>query len=67
VRGGLRRWLRQFHVNPRDALESELRQLEGEGGGVCRFERPYGGYAQYAVFGRTAAHGAPDTEALATS
>jgi S-adenosylmethionine-diacylgycerolhomoserine-N-methlytransferase len=67
LRGGLRRWLRQFHVAPRDTLESELRHLEGEGGRLRRLERPYGGYAQYAVFGRTAAHGAPDAEALATS
>lgn len=67
VRVGLRRWLRQFHVSPRDELEAELRRLSGEGGRLCRLERPYAGYAQYAVFGRPLAHGAPDAEALATS
>jgi S-adenosylmethionine-diacylgycerolhomoserine-N-methlytransferase len=50
-RAGLRRWLTQFHVSPRDSLESELRR---QGGAVIRFERPYGGYAQYATFRRTA-------------
>jgi S-adenosylmethionine-diacylgycerolhomoserine-N-methlytransferase len=64
LRGGLRRWLHQFHVNPRDALEAELRNREG--GSLLCFERPYGGYAQYAVFRRAAAHDTPDTEALAT-
>jgi S-adenosylmethionine-diacylgycerolhomoserine-N-methlytransferase len=67
LRAGLRRWLRQFHVTPRDTLEAQLRQLEREGGRLARLERPYGGYAQYAVFGRGLAHGASDTEALATS
>jgi S-adenosylmethionine-diacylgycerolhomoserine-N-methlytransferase len=67
LRAGLRRWLRQFHVTPRDTLEAELRCLEGEGGRLSRLERPYGGYAQYAVFDRGLAHGAPDARALATS
>jgi S-adenosylmethionine-diacylgycerolhomoserine-N-methlytransferase len=67
LRAGLRRWLRQFHVTPRDALEAELRQLESAGGRLARLERPYGGYAQYAVFDRGLTHGASDAEALATS
>jgi S-adenosylmethionine-diacylgycerolhomoserine-N-methlytransferase len=67
LRVGLRRWLRQFHVTPRDALEAELRHLERQGGKLARLERPFGGYAQYAVFGRGLAHGPPDGEALATS
>jgi S-adenosylmethionine-diacylgycerolhomoserine-N-methlytransferase len=51
-RAGLRRWLVHFHVSPRDALESELGALAGQSGSVVRFERPYGDYAQYAIFGR---------------
>lgn len=41
----LRGWLRQFHVQPRDELESELSRL----GLPFRLERPFRGYAQYAV------------------
>lgn len=41
----LRGWLRQFHVHPRDELESELSRL----GLPFRLERPFRGYAQYAV------------------
>lgn len=53
-RAGLRRWLRQFHVSPRDELQAELDVLAIRAGTLVRFERPYGGYAQYAVFRRTA-------------
>ena len=49
-RAGLRRWLVHFHVSPRHALEAELGALAGDSGTVVRFERPYGGYAQYAIF-----------------
>ena len=41
----LRGWLRQFHVQPRDDLERELGRL----GLPFRLERPFRGYAQYAV------------------
>ncbi len=41
----LRGWLRQFHVQPRDDLEHELKRL----GLPFRLERPFRGYAQYAV------------------
>lgn len=41
----LRGWLRQFHVHPRDDLEAELGRL----GLPFRLERPFRGYAQYAV------------------
>ena len=41
----LRGWLRQFHVHPRDELETELGRL----GLPFRVERPFRGYAQYAV------------------
>lgn len=51
-RAGLRRWLRYFHVSPRDALQAELSSLANHCGEVVRFERPYGGYAQYAQFRR---------------
>ena len=53
---GLRRWLAHFHVNPRDGLEGELVRLDGDAGKFCRLERPYAGYAQYAVFRRGLAH-----------
>ena len=51
-RAGLRRWLAQFHVSPRDGLQAELDMLGGRAGSLTRFDRPYGGYAQYAVFRR---------------
>ena len=44
----LRGWLRQFHVQPRDELEAELTRL----GLPFRMERPFRGYAQYAVVRR---------------
>jgi S-adenosylmethionine-diacylgycerolhomoserine-N-methlytransferase len=56
-RTGLRRWLARFQVSPRDALEAELVRLDGRAGKFCRLDRPYGGYAQYAVFRRGLAHG----------
>ncbi len=49
---GLRRWLAHFHVSPRDGLEAELELLAGRAGTLVRFERLYGGYAQYAVLKR---------------
>lgn len=51
-RHGLRAWLAQFHVAPRDGLEAELAALDRRAGVLRRFERPYRGYAQYAVFRR---------------
>lgn len=53
----LRGWLRQFHVHPRDELEAELGRL----GLPFHLERPFRGYAQYAVGRRpeTLPHGAP--------
>lgn len=45
----LRKWLALFHVTPRDLLESVL-TLEGlHRGALTTFERPYRGYAQYAI------------------
>lgn len=51
-RHGLRAWLAQFHVDPRDGLAGEFAALEGRLGTLRTFERPYRGYAQYAVFRR---------------
>ena len=51
-RAGLRQWLTRFHVSPRDALQDELEMLAGRAGTLVHFERPYGGYAQYARFRR---------------
>ncbi|WP_422001144.1 class I SAM-dependent methyltransferase [Reyranella sp.] len=51
-RAGLRRWLRGFHVRPRDELEAELRILAPAEGRLARFDRPFRGYAQHAVFAR---------------
>jgi S-adenosylmethionine-diacylgycerolhomoserine-N-methlytransferase len=48
-RVGLRGWLGLFHVAPRDALEAELTLLGLRVGALTTFERPYRGYAQYAV------------------
>lgn len=49
-RRGLRLWLAQFHVDPRDGLEAELAAVNASVGALRTFERLYGGYAQYAVF-----------------
>lgn len=51
-RRGLRLWLAQFHVDPRDGLEAELAAIGGNIGALRTFKQPYGGYAQYAVFRR---------------
>jgi S-adenosylmethionine-diacylgycerolhomoserine-N-methlytransferase len=51
-RAGLRQWLAQFHVTPRDELEAELAVLMGHADALRLFERPLRGYAQYAVLGR---------------
>ncbi|MBY0531470.1 MAG: class I SAM-dependent methyltransferase [Xanthobacteraceae bacterium] len=53
----LTRWLRIFHVTPRDDLEIQLRTLADYHGAELHFARPFRGYAQYAVLrlGHTAA------------
>jgi S-adenosylmethionine-diacylgycerolhomoserine-N-methlytransferase len=51
---GLRQWLRLFHVTPRDALEAELTLLGLRSGALTVFERPFRGYAQYAICRRLA-------------
>jgi len=50
----LRHWLALFHVMPRDDLESELTLLGLRSGALTVFERPYRGYAQYAICRRLA-------------
>ena len=54
-RAGLRQWLRLFHVTPRDELERELTLLGLRSGALTAIERPFRGYAQYAVCRRLAA------------
>ncbi|HKD27555.1 MAG TPA: class I SAM-dependent methyltransferase [Xanthobacteraceae bacterium] len=46
------RWLRAFHVAPRDELEAVLKARAEAGGATLTFARPYRGYAQYAVLRR---------------
>jgi len=53
-RQGLREWLRMFHVTPRDELEAELSVLGLRTGAITLFERPFRGYAQYAICRRLA-------------
>jgi S-adenosylmethionine-diacylgycerolhomoserine-N-methlytransferase len=53
-RFALREWLRLFHVTPRDALEHELSLLGLKTGAITIFERPFRGYAQYAICRRLA-------------
>lgn len=45
----LHRWLAAFHVTPRADLELQLTTLADHEGAELIFERPYRGYAQYAV------------------
>jgi len=48
----LRRWLALFHVTPCDELEAVLRARAAAAGASLAFERPYRGYAQYAMLRR---------------
>jgi S-adenosylmethionine-diacylgycerolhomoserine-N-methlytransferase len=45
----LQRWLALFGVTPRDGLERELSVMAKTSGAELKFERPFRGYAQYAV------------------
>ena len=45
----LRRWLTMFDVTPRDELERVLSAMADAAGADLKFERPFRGYAQYAV------------------
>lgn len=48
-RNALRQWLALFHVHPRDEMERTLMALAGRVNARLSIERPYLGYAQYAV------------------
>jgi S-adenosylmethionine-diacylgycerolhomoserine-N-methlytransferase len=48
----LRAWLARFHVTPRDDLEAILRARGTSLGAAVTVERPYRGYAQYALVRR---------------
>jgi S-adenosylmethionine-diacylgycerolhomoserine-N-methlytransferase len=45
----LRRWLKLFHVTPRDGLERQLSACAKRSGGMLTIARPFRDYAQYAV------------------
>jgi S-adenosylmethionine-diacylgycerolhomoserine-N-methlytransferase len=49
ARALLRRWLAMFDVTPRDDLEHVLSATADSSGANLKFERPFRGYAQYAV------------------
>jgi S-adenosylmethionine-diacylgycerolhomoserine-N-methlytransferase len=49
ARALLRRWLAMFDVTPRDDLERALSAMAKATGTDLKFERPFRGYAQYAV------------------
>jgi S-adenosylmethionine-diacylgycerolhomoserine-N-methlytransferase len=49
ARALLLRWLAMFDVTPRDDLEAVLSAMAESSGAELRFERPFRGYAQYAV------------------
>lgn len=49
VRTLLLRWLAIFHVTPRDGLERVLSDMARSSGAHLALERPFRGYAQYAV------------------
>jgi len=49
ARALLLRWLKLFDVTPRDDLERVLSTMAAASGAGLKFERPFRGYAQYAV------------------
>jgi S-adenosylmethionine-diacylgycerolhomoserine-N-methlytransferase len=49
ARALLRRWLAMFDVTPRDDLKRALSAMAKATGADLKFERPFRGYAQYAV------------------
>jgi S-adenosylmethionine-diacylgycerolhomoserine-N-methlytransferase len=54
TRSLLLRWLKLFDVTPRDNLEQELSAVAKSCDGDLKFERPFRGYAQYAVLTKPA-------------
>ena len=59
ARALLRRWLELFEVTPRDDLAQVLASLAARGGAALTFERPFRGYAQYAVLTMPSAQATP--------
>lgn len=51
-KSGLHAWLRKFSVEPREDIETVLRAIAARDGLALRFERPFRGYAVYAVLAR---------------
>jgi len=49
ARALLRQWLAMFDVTPRDDLAPVLSAMADAAGADLSFERPFRGYAQYAV------------------
>ena len=49
---GMRHWLRRFHVTPIADFESKLAILAASHDMVLQFERPFRGYAAYAILRR---------------
>ena len=59
ARALLLRWLAMFDVTPRDDLEAVLAATANSNGADLAFERPFRGYAQYAVLTLPAAPKTP--------
>lgn len=59
ARALLLRWLAMFDVTPRDDLENVLTAMTKSNGADLAFERPFRGYAQYAVLTLPAAPKTP--------
>jgi S-adenosylmethionine-diacylgycerolhomoserine-N-methlytransferase len=55
----LRRWLVMFDVAPRDDLKAALSAISDACRAELRFERPFRGYAQYAVLTLAPGRAAP--------
>jgi S-adenosylmethionine-diacylgycerolhomoserine-N-methlytransferase len=55
----LLRWLAIFDVTPRDDLEHALSAMANGAGAELKFDRPFRGYAQYAVLTMPAGPGKP--------
>ncbi len=59
ARALLLRWLKLFDVTPRDDLERVLSTMAAASGANLKFERPFRGYAQYAVLTLPSGPGKP--------
>jgi S-adenosylmethionine-diacylgycerolhomoserine-N-methlytransferase len=59
ARALLLRWLAIFDVEPRGDLEAVLAAMADRAGAELTFERPFRGYAQYAVLTLAPEHGTP--------